>query len=230
MSSSTGSRFSGLTPLLAPRSVAVLGASSDPTRISGRPIAYMRAQGFQGALYPINPNRAEVQGLKAYPSIADLPETPDVAIVAVAAEVAAPAVEDLGKRGVKAIVMFTAGFAEMDEAGEVAQTKMVATARSVRHAAARPQLSGRVRRAARLLRDVLVIVRQRLAGPRPHRHRQPVRRLRHASLHAGAQPRHRCVVVRDDRQRGRRHGRRMHRLAGGKPRGRRDRRLRRRHS
>ncbi len=130
MSTSTGSRFSGLTPLLAPRSVAVLGASSDPTRISGRPIAYMRAQGFQGGLYPINPNRAEVQGLKAYASINDLPETPDVAIVAVASEVAAPAVEDLGKRGVKAIVMFTAGFAEMDEAGEVVQAKMVATARS----------------------------------------------------------------------------------------------------
>ena len=65
------SRFAGLTPLFAPRSVAVLGASSDPTRISGRPIAYMKAQGFQGALYPINPNRAEVQGLKAYPSVAD---------------------------------------------------------------------------------------------------------------------------------------------------------------
>jgi acetate---CoA ligase (ADP-forming) len=90
----------------------------------------MLAQGFQGGLYPINPNRSEVQGLKAYPSIADLPETPDVAIVAVAAEVAAPAVQELGKRGVKAIVMFTAGFAEMDESGEVAQTKMVATARS----------------------------------------------------------------------------------------------------
>src|SRR5271170_2979648 len=130
MSTTSGSRFSSLTPLLAPRSVAVLGASSDPTRISGRPIAYMRAQGFQGALYPINPNRTEVQGLKAYPSIADLPETPDVAIVAVAAEVAAPAVEELGKRGVKGIIMFTAGFAEMDEAGEAAQLKMVATARS----------------------------------------------------------------------------------------------------
>ena len=76
------SRFASLTPLFAPRSVAVLGASSDPTRISGRPIAYMKAQGYQGALYPINPNRAEVQGLKAYASVADLPEAPDVAIVA----------------------------------------------------------------------------------------------------------------------------------------------------
>ncbi len=124
------SRFAGLTPLLAPRSVAVLGASSDPTRISGRPIAYMKSQGFQGGLYPINPNRTEIQGLKAYASIADVPEVPDVAIVAVASEVAAAAVDDLGKKGVKAIVMFTAGFAEMDEAGAVAQAKMVATARS----------------------------------------------------------------------------------------------------
>ena len=124
------SRFAGLTPLLAPRSVAVLGASSDPTRIGGRPIAYMRAQGFPGGLYPVNPNRAEIQGLKAYPSVADLPETPDVAIVAVPAELAAGSIEDLAKRGVKAVVMFTAGFAEMDEAGAAAQAQMVATARA----------------------------------------------------------------------------------------------------
>ena len=89
----------------------------------------MRAQNFPGSLFPVNPNRAEIQGLKAYPSVAALPETPDVAIVAVPAELAAPAIEDLGKRGVKAVVMFTAGFAEMDEAGSVAQTKMVTTAR-----------------------------------------------------------------------------------------------------
>jgi acyl-CoA synthetase (NDP forming) len=124
------SRFSGLTPLLAPSSVAVLGASSDPTRIGGRPIAYMRAQGFPGGLYPVNPNRAEIQGLKAYPSVADLPETPDVAIVAVPAELAAGSIEDLAKRGVKAVVMFTAGFAEMDEAGAAAQAQMVVTARA----------------------------------------------------------------------------------------------------
>ena len=90
----------------------------------------MRAQGFQGTLYPINPNRTEIQGLKAYPTIASLPETPDVAIVAIASEHVPPAVEELGKKGCKAIVMFTAGFAEMDEAGEAVQAKMVATARS----------------------------------------------------------------------------------------------------
>ncbi len=124
------SRFAGLTPLLAPKSVAVVGASSDATRIGGRPIAYMQAQKFAGALYPINPNRAEIQGLKAYPSVAALPETPDVAIVAVPAELATQSIEDLAARGCKAVVMFTAGFAEMDDAGAVAQQKLVDIART----------------------------------------------------------------------------------------------------
>jgi acyl-CoA synthetase (NDP forming) len=124
------SRFAGLTPLLAPRSVAVVGASSDATRIGGRPIAYMQSQGFAGALYPVNPNRPEIMGLKAYPSIAALPETPDVAIVAVPAELAAPAIADLAKLGVKGVVMFTAGFAEMDDEGAVKQDQMVAVARA----------------------------------------------------------------------------------------------------
>ena len=123
------SRFSGLTPLLSPRSIAVLGASSDATRIGGRPIAYLKSQGFKGAIYPVNPNRTEVQGVKAYPSVAALPETPDVAIIAVGAEIAPQAVEDLAKRGTKAALMFTAGFAEVDDAGAVVQSSMVATAR-----------------------------------------------------------------------------------------------------
>ncbi|HET6606784.1 MAG TPA: acetate--CoA ligase family protein [Rhodopila sp.] len=121
--------FAGLTPLLAPRTIAVLGASSDPTRIGGRPLAYMLAQNFPGTLFPVNPNRAEVQGLKAYPTVADLPETPDVAIVAVPSELAPQAIADLGAKGCKGVIMFTAGFAEVDDAGAVAQDGMVATAR-----------------------------------------------------------------------------------------------------
>jgi acyl-CoA synthetase (NDP forming) len=125
-----GARFASLTPLLSPRSIAVLGASSDPTRIGGRPIAYLQSQGFKGAIYPVNPNRDEVQGLKAYPSVAALPATPDVAIVAVSAEVALQAIEDLATRGTKAALVFTAGFAEVDSQGEAAQHRMVETARA----------------------------------------------------------------------------------------------------
>jgi acyl-CoA synthetase (NDP forming) len=123
-------QFDSLTPLLAPRSIAVLGASNDSARIGGRPIAYMLDRGFKGAIYPVNPNRPEVQGLKAYPSVADLPEAPDVAIVAVPADIAVPAIADLAKRGTKGALVFTAGFAEVDDAGAAMQAQMVATARA----------------------------------------------------------------------------------------------------
>jgi acetate---CoA ligase (ADP-forming) len=123
-------RFAGLAPLFAPRSIAVLGASNDPTRIGGRPIAYLKASRFKGAVYPVNPNRSEVQGLKAYRSVADLPEAPDVAVVAVPAGLAVQAIEELGRRGVKAAVVFTAGFAEVDDAGATGQAQMVTAARA----------------------------------------------------------------------------------------------------
>ena len=126
----TSARFTSLTPLLDPRSVAVLGASADATRIGGRPIAYMLRQGFAGRILPVNPRRDEVQGLRAYPSVADLPEVPDVAVVAVPAEIAVQAVADLAAAGVKGAIVLTAGFAEVDEAGAMAQAQMVATARA----------------------------------------------------------------------------------------------------
>ena len=114
--------------MLRPRSVAVLGASNDPTRIGGRPIAYMLSQGFAGTILPVNPNRAEVQGLPAYASVGDLPSVPDTAIVAVPADLAVQAVDDLGARGVRSAIVFTAGFAEMNDAGRLAQDRMLAAA------------------------------------------------------------------------------------------------------
>jgi acyl-CoA synthetase (NDP forming) len=123
-------RFASLSKLLSPTSVAVIGASDDPTRIGGRPLAYMRARGFRGAILPVNPNRAQVQGLPAYPSIAALPMVPDVAIVAIPAGQAADTIRDLAQLGVKGAIVFSAGFAEMDEAGAIAQDALVAAARA----------------------------------------------------------------------------------------------------
>jgi len=116
--------------LLNPRSVAVIGASDDALRIGGRPIAYMRSQGFSGRLMPVNPNRTQIQGLPAFASVAALPETPDVAIVAVAAHLAPQVVADLGARGTPAAIVFLAGFAEMGEDGERLQRRMVEAARA----------------------------------------------------------------------------------------------------
>ena len=125
----TQARFASLTGMLAPNSVAMLGASADATRIGGRPIAYMLNQGFAGRLYPVNPRHDEVQGLRAYHSVADLPEVPDVGIVAVAAEIAVQAVQDLATAGVKNVIVLSAGFAEVDDAGAAEQARMVAIAK-----------------------------------------------------------------------------------------------------
>ena len=57
-----------LASLLAPQSVAVIGASDAPSRIGGRPLRYLRESGYAGRIYPVNPRRSQVQGLPAYPT------------------------------------------------------------------------------------------------------------------------------------------------------------------
>jgi len=121
-------QFASLDCLLAPSSVAVIGASADPLRIGGRPIANMLARGFAGRILPVNPKRTEVQGLRAFPSVAALPEVPDAAIVAVPSDAAVATVADLARAGVKAAIVFTAGFAEVDAAGAALQARMAADA------------------------------------------------------------------------------------------------------
>ncbi len=74
-----------LDRLLDPRAIAILGASDDPARIGGRPLRYMLEAGFDRPIYPVNPKRDTVQGLKAYPTIAEVPGPVDCALVAVPA-------------------------------------------------------------------------------------------------------------------------------------------------
>jgi len=119
-----------LDALLRPGGFAIIGASDDPTRIGGRPLAYLKARGFAGQIMPVNPNRATVQGIPAFPDIAGLPVAPDAAIVAIPGEAAIEAVRALGARGCKAAIVFTAGFAEIGPDGAAMQDRLVAAARA----------------------------------------------------------------------------------------------------
>ena len=119
-----------LDALFRPRSVAILGASDDPTRISGRPVRYLLEGGFKGPLYPVNPNRDTVQGLKAYKTLADVPETPDVALLAVPAALTEQAVRECVEKGVKGAVIFSAGYAESGEEGLAIQKRIADVARA----------------------------------------------------------------------------------------------------
>ena len=121
---------SGLDALFNPRSVAVIGASEDPTRIGGRPLRYLKEFGFQGKVWPVNPRRDRVQGIEARPDIGEVPGPIDVAVVAVAAANVPKTIEACAECGVGAAVVFTSGFAETDAAGAVGQRRLREIARS----------------------------------------------------------------------------------------------------
>ena len=113
-----------LDALLRPASVAVIGASNDPARIGGRPVRYLRAAGYAGRVYPVNPRHKDVQGLAAFPHISDVPEAVDLAIVAVPAPSVVETVEACAARGVRVAVIYSAGFAEMGAEGRRLQRRL----------------------------------------------------------------------------------------------------------
>lgn len=115
----------GLGAMFRPRAIALVGASDDPYKIGGRPLRYMAEAGSEVRLYPVNPTRETVQGVRAYRTIAAIPEPVDLAILAVPASRVEAAVEDGLAAGVKSFVMFSAGFAEAGEAGAAAQAALV---------------------------------------------------------------------------------------------------------
>jgi len=119
----------GLDALLDPGSVAIIGASDDPTRIGGRPVSYLLKAGYAGSIWPVNPNRETVQGLRAYRSVADLPEPPDSCIVAVAAPLVVETIEACAARGVRSAIILSSGFAEAGEEGKAAQARITQVAR-----------------------------------------------------------------------------------------------------
>ena len=119
-----------LDALFQPRSVAIIGASNDPTRIGGRPLRYLIEGGYAGSIYPVNPRRDLTQGLAAFPDIESVPGPVDVAVVAVPAERVLATLEACGKRGVGAAVLFTSGFAETSDAGARDQQQIGELART----------------------------------------------------------------------------------------------------
>ena len=106
-----------LNAMFWPRACAVLGASDNPSKIGGIPVRYFKKFGYQGNFYPINPTRETVQGLPAIPSIEDVEEPVDMAIMAVPASLALETAEACARKGVKALVVLTAGFAEVGDDG-----------------------------------------------------------------------------------------------------------------
>ncbi len=131
-----------LTPLLEPRSIAVIGASDNAARIGGMALSLMRDFGYAGDVYPINPKYDRVFGYRCYPDIESLPQAPDLVVLALPASDVSAMLERCAARGARAVVVYAAGFAEAGAAGAALQTGLEAVAARTGLVVAGPKCMG----------------------------------------------------------------------------------------
>ena len=113
-----------LKEIMSPKSISIVGASDDKTRIGGRPLSNMIEKEFAGEIYPINPNRDTVQGMKAYSSLIDIKDDLDFVLVAVPSKLVVSVLEEAVIKKAKTALIFSSGFSEIGGQGEVFQNQI----------------------------------------------------------------------------------------------------------
>jgi len=119
-----------LQALLAPRSIAILGASADTGKLNGRVLKYLRDKGYAGRIFPVNPKYAAIGDWPCYPSVAALPEPADLAIIALPAKQVAGAISECGRARIPCAIVFSSGFSETGEEGRELEAELVRAARA----------------------------------------------------------------------------------------------------
>jgi len=114
----------GVDVFFHPRGVAVIGASREPGKV-GYIVLRNLKESFPGPVYPVNPRAREILGLPAYPSVLDVPDPVDLAVVAVPARIVPRVVEQAGRRGVRGVVVLSAGFREVGGEGVLLEKRLV---------------------------------------------------------------------------------------------------------
>ena len=119
-----------LEPLFYPRSLAVVGASTNETKFGGRFLQALIDFGYQGPIYPVNPKGSEIVGLKMYPNVREIPQPVDLADIMVPAHLVPQVLEDCLAKGIRAAQIFTSGFAETgEEQGRLLEKELGALAK-----------------------------------------------------------------------------------------------------
>ena len=121
---------SDLAPFFSPEGVAIIGASSNPNKLSYGLFENLTSYGFTGKIYPVNPRAKEILGLQCYASIADVPDPVDLAVIALPAPLVKDVVIAIGDRGIKAAIIISGGFKEVGDKGEDLEKEIVDIARS----------------------------------------------------------------------------------------------------
>ncbi len=124
------STAASMMPLFYPHSVAVIGASRDPASIGGRLFANLFAADFTGPVYPVNPKAPVVRSVKAYPSVLDIPDNVELAFIVVPGPHVIKAAEECAAKGVKGLVVISAGFGETGDAGRAEEARLVEVVRN----------------------------------------------------------------------------------------------------
>ncbi|MGP8078627.1 MAG: acetate--CoA ligase family protein [Thermoplasmata archaeon] len=131
-----------LEELFHPKSVAVVGASNRPGKVGTALFRNILTAGFQGVAYPVNPAWKSVSGVRCYPDIASLPESPDLGVVIVPAAMVADTVEELGRTGTRGVIVISAGFREVGPTGAALEADLVRRAAKYRMSIVGPNCFG----------------------------------------------------------------------------------------
>ncbi len=121
----------GLDLLFNPRSIAIVGASDDLTRIGGLPIKFLRQHKYPGKIFPVNPKYREIAGLRCYPTLKEIPEPVDLALIGIPRQLVLQAMKDCAEKKVPFVILFSAGYAEMGKEGRKEQEELRSFVRSV---------------------------------------------------------------------------------------------------
>jgi len=119
---------SPLFPIANPKSIAFFGASNNIASMGSNLLASVLALGYGGAIYPVHPKETEVQGLKAYGSVSDLPVVPDLAVFVIPTALAVPTLDECGRKGIKSAIIVTAGFKEVGKEGAAREMELLEVA------------------------------------------------------------------------------------------------------
>jgi acyl-CoA synthetase (NDP forming) len=118
-----------LEAILNPKSIVVVGASTNPAKVGGMPLEFLRRVGYEGRVYGVNPTVKSIAGYPVVRSVSELEEPADLAVIALPADRAVQSVRECGAAGVRAAVVLSSGFAETGEAGSRLQSELLSASR-----------------------------------------------------------------------------------------------------
>ncbi len=115
-----------LSPFFSPSGVAIIGASTNPSKLSHGILKNLTVYGYKGGIYPVNPKADQILGLEVYPEVSAVPDPVELAVVVLPAPMTPSVLKACGERGIKAVIIISGGFKEVGEDGVALERECLA--------------------------------------------------------------------------------------------------------